>query len=178
LRVLGLAVKGCSAPAGALFLSDNLVTIVTTKIMIIRISKCNYQALKQKSKATGKPITRIANEILIAALQKKAKQTKDVSFEPCKRAWFEHWQQQTGSAYISFNGAQGSALKLIIAKIRKQFPDNKPEDVFSALLGKLPAFYKSKNLTLINSHYDSIIAEISAGKERLSHAEATKYYGF
>jgi len=67
-----------------------------------------------------------------------------------------------------FNGAEGKALNELIAQMEKYFNashDRLPTvqetvNFFKHFCLKLPNFYKTKNLKILNQNFDGIIAEI------------------
>lgn len=82
----------------------------------------------------------------------------------CKSVLFEAYRSETGLDY-SFAGADAKALSELIKKIAKT-AESESEDViyqtFSALIHKLPDWYKQNafSLLVINKKYNEIIVSI------------------
>ena len=92
---------------------------------------------------------------------------QDIFFNPAKDAWFEYHPD------FNFDASEGSALKSLVKKIIKSVKEKTPEadmtpevlkTSFSVLLQCLPDWYKSQNLKVINSKYDTLISEIKNKK--------------
>lgn len=110
---------------------------------------------------------------------KEIKEIKDNSdnspvFKNCVEIYFEKYKTQVGIT-PSMTPAKGAALKQLIAKIEKtiwqngsEAPPGKVIDAFRALLEKLPSWYAVKlDISVINSKYDEIIAEIRGAKSKV-----------
>lgn len=84
----------------------------------------------------------------------------------------------------NFNGIQGKSLKSLLTQIKKILVshgrlagDQEIIDFFKQMCLTLPAWYKDKDLMVINSKFNEIITEISNGKQkqRASYGGDSKY---
>lgn len=70
-----------------------------------------------------------------------------------------------------FTAVDGKKIDLLIKHLQRSLGTTKKEyseddvlNLFKVFCTKLPAFYKNKNLSILESHYDTIIEEIKNGK--------------
>lgn len=83
-----------------------------------------------------------------------------------------------------FNGSEGKALNELISQMDKYFikgHDRSPTahetfNFFEHFCLKLPNFYKTKNLKILNQNFDGIIAEIRAGRKETPKGAVQQRY--
>lgn len=107
----------------------------------------------------------------VEVVNKKPKKQKDelktAIFNSCKKIWLEFYQSKTHLTY-NFSAKDAGCLATLIKKITFTIENSgggaTQENIttsFQTLLDKLPAWYRDKlELSLINSQYNSIIAQI------------------
>jgi len=100
--------------------------------------------------------------------KRKPKNDPHPSYSFCVEFWLTKFHPNW-----RFNGSEGKALNELIAQMDKYFikgHDRSPTaqetfNFFEHFCLKLPNFYKTKNLKILNQNFDGIIAEIRAGRK-------------
>lgn len=104
-----------------------------------------------------------------AKAKKKPEKEADPAFKPCVAFWLKEFHPDW-----SFNAGEGKALKEILKLMRKySFKKNDQEittenliNFFKHFCSSLPEFYKSQNLKVLCSKFDSIIDLIKSGRDQ------------
>lgn len=126
------------------------------------------------------PINRVQEEEEDKEEEKDKKKEKAKEVAPAAKPVSAHSQcqefyinhQETNGRECNWNARYGSDMKNILDKLRLSYdkahgrPPTDAELVssFQYLINKLPDWYKVKSLSIINSHYDTIVNEIKNGK--------------
>lgn len=96
--------------------------------------------------------------------QPKVEKSKDPVYPLC----VDYWLKQFHPGFL-FGGVQGKALQSLINKIRSISTNPTDETVvatFQKLCQRLPEWYKDKDLPVIDSKFNEIVAEIQKGPVR------------
>lgn len=114
----------------------------------------------------------------------KEKEIKDVAKKNLQLSEYQicvdFWLQEFHKGW-TFNGQQGKALKSIILKIKKVLKDGNKEinknsifESFKFICLKLPEWYKTKDLQVLDSKFNEIVQEIKNPKNGKSDTESRK----
>jgi len=122
---------------------------------------------------------------------KDKEQEKEIDGEPilkirsphsiCQEFYIKH--QQENNRECNWNAKYAGSLSYVLSKLKKSYYSShgrEPTDLelcssFEYLITKLPTFYREKELSTINSNYDSIVNEIKNGKQSSSKKPVTAH---
>lgn len=126
------------------------------------------KTIKEQIKNDFSDIDQLLHEAYI--LGRNTRRTTRVKKEahPAYASCIEFWLKEYHKDWVGFNAGEGKAMNDLIVKMEKYYHNfneriSTTEDTinfFKHLCMKLPEFYKSKNLKIINQHFDGIIEEI------------------
>jgi hypothetical protein len=125
--------------------------------------------VESKDSTSKKPLTE-AEQLSIEPI-KKAPPAKNEVYTKCVELWLKTYRPGW-----TFGGAQGKALKSILIKIKGVFKnagwegnEDQIVNTFKELIEKLPEWYKTKDLMVIDSKFNEIITEIQNGKQQQTY---------
>ncbi len=139
---------------------------------------------QKRDKITAAKVPSQPNENKKAKAPRKPKEnsaSNSSDYTECVKYWYEDFRQ----SQWTFRAVHGKALKGIIKQIENLIAKNPPKEgqdpltvvqMFQLILSKLPDFFKSKDLPIIDSKFNEIIEQIKTENLRgKSNGRASEY---
>ena len=141
---------------------------------VIRIDESPYEVLEAERDKTGASIQWLAGKAINEYFRAKPKQPEKKvkkthpDHQPIKEAFFDAWKINNGFDVTAWGPAQSSAVNGIIRQLTTiNTKDSSNVDLFRFIMNNLPKWFKDKSITVINSKFYEIIAQL--GTERAAH---------